>query len=83
MTYEEFLQSKQFKYNANGKIIDKSTINPVLFEFQKDIVKWAVKLRRRAIGCELKESYFKIAIQNLRSISASQDDLFSMLRESA
>jgi DNA modification methylase len=37
----------------------------------------AIKLGRKAIGCELKESYFKIAVQNLKSISASQNDLFS------
>jgi DNA modification methylase len=37
----------------------------------------ALKLNRKAIGIELKESYFKIAIQNLKSISASQNDLFS------
>jgi len=29
------------------------------------------------VGIELKESYFRIAIQNLKSISAQQNDLFS------
>ncbi len=47
--YQEFLKSKRFKYHPTGKIIDKSNINPILFDFQKDIVKWAVKKGRCAI----------------------------------
>jgi DNA modification methylase len=43
----------------------------------------AVKLKRRAIGIELKESYFKVAIQNLKSISSRQNDLFSNIKETA
>lgn len=39
----------------------------------------ALKLNRKAIGIELKDSYYKIAVQNLRSISASQIDLFSTI----
>jgi DNA modification methylase len=38
----------------------------------------AVKLRRKAVGCELKESYFNIAVNNVKSIASHQDDLFSM-----
>lgn len=49
MEYQEFLKTKRFKYEAVGKVISKSEINPVLFEFQKDIVKWAVKKGRCAI----------------------------------
>ena len=47
--YQEFLASKRFKYQATGKTIDRSDINPILFDFQKDIVKWAVKKGRCAI----------------------------------
>jgi DNA modification methylase len=49
MEYLEFLKSKQFKYLSHGKIIEKDQIHPILFEFQKDIVKWAVKKGRCAI----------------------------------
>lgn len=49
ISYQEFLKSKRFKYLATGKIIDKADIHPRLFEFQKDIVKWAVKKGRCAI----------------------------------
>ena len=36
----------------------------------------AVKLGRKAVGIELKESYYKIAIQNLNQISQESADLF-------
>ena len=49
MNYQEFLHSKRFKYQSSGKVIDKADINPILFEFQKDIVRWAVKKGRCAI----------------------------------
>ena len=37
----------------------------------------AVEMGRKAIGCELKESYFRQAVDNLRSIRPAQSDLFS------
>jgi len=49
MDYQEFLAQKRFKYTATGNAIDKSEINPILFEFQKDVVKWAVKKGRCAV----------------------------------
>ena len=49
MNYQEFLESKRFKYLSSGKIINKGEINPILFDFQQDIVKWAVKKGRCAI----------------------------------
>jgi len=49
MNYENFLNSKGIKIESVGKEIDKSEINPILFSFQKDIVKWAIKKGRCAI----------------------------------
>jgi len=49
MDYNEFLRSKRFRYVATGKAIERSEINPILFAFQKDIVRWAVKKGRCAI----------------------------------
>lgn len=49
MTYEEFLRSKTIKIHTSGFDIDKSELNPLLFEHQKDIVKWALKKGRAAI----------------------------------
>jgi DNA modification methylase len=49
MEYQQFLESKRFKINTVGWDIPKSEINTILFEFQKDIVKWAIKKGRCAV----------------------------------
>lgn len=43
----------------------------------------AIKFGRRAIGIELKESYFNIAVKNLEKVSSevTQKDLFSLVKE--
>lgn len=43
MDYKEFLKSKEKMVKSIGFNIDIKQINPILFDFQKDIVKWAVK----------------------------------------
>ncbi len=47
--YLEFLQTKQFKIDYIGFDITHNDINSKLFDFQKDIVKWAVKKGRCAV----------------------------------
>ncbi len=42
MDYKEFLETKQQRIKSCGFDIDKSVINNILFDFQKDIVKWAI-----------------------------------------
>jgi len=49
MNYSDFLKNKRFKYIATGKNVEKSEINPILFDFQKDIVQWAVRKGRCAM----------------------------------
>jgi len=49
MSYEDFLRSKEIKIESVGREIEKSEINPILFPFQKDIVKWAIKKGRCAV----------------------------------
>lgn len=49
MEYEEFLKQKQVKITNAGFDIDKSKLNPMLWEHQKDIVKWALKKGRAAV----------------------------------
>lgn len=49
MNYQEFLASKNRRLPNIGKTIERSQINPILFEFQKDIVVWSVKKGRAAI----------------------------------
>lgn len=47
--YKDFLQSKEIKAGAVGLSVDGETISPVLFDFQQDIVRWALRLGRAAI----------------------------------
>lgn len=49
MEYNEFLETKKRTVKALGKQIDKGLINKTLFEFQADIVHWAVKMGRCAV----------------------------------
>ncbi len=47
--YNNFLKSKKHKLLSCGFEIEKENINSILFDFQKDIVKWSVKKGRCAI----------------------------------
>lgn len=70
MDYKEFLQNKRFVLESSGFDIDKSELNPMLYEFQKDIVRWALK---KGKAC-MKESYYNQAVANL-DIAANSDKL--------
>ena len=52
MDYEEFLKQKDFVLESSGFDIDKSELNPMLYEFQKDIVRWALAKGKAAIFSE-------------------------------
>ncbi len=47
--YSEFLATKRYKVTNQGRDIDRDTIHPKLFEWQKDVTKWAIKKGRGAI----------------------------------
>lgn len=49
MNYKEFLESKKQRINSIGFDIDLDKIHPLLFEFQKDIVKWSINKGRCAV----------------------------------
>lgn len=49
INYESFLQSKQLKVESSGREIDRDEIHPMLFDFQKDLTKWAIRKGRAAI----------------------------------
>ncbi len=49
MDYNDFLKTKQKRVNESGFIINEFDLNPMLFDFQKDIVKEALKVGRYAI----------------------------------
>lgn len=52
MKYEEFLQTKIITNKSTGIKINTNAINPVLFDFQKDIVRWALRMGKAAIFSE-------------------------------
>ena len=47
MNYEEFIEKKKIQITSNG--FDVGDINPMLFDFQKDIVRWALKKGRACV----------------------------------
>lgn len=49
MTYKDFLRKKQFKQHVSGFDIDKDCLHQQLFEFQRDIVRWAIKKGKAAV----------------------------------
>ena len=53
MTYEEFLKTKEMRAEACGFDIDRDSVTPYAFDYQKDIIAWACKKGKCAIltGC--------------------------------
>ena len=49
MDYQEFLKAKQKMIVDSGKDVDDEKINPHLFDYQHDIVKWALKKGKSAV----------------------------------
>lgn len=49
MDYQEFIKSKEITVIAKGFDIPTTQLNPLLFDFQKDIVRWALAKGRAAI----------------------------------
>ena len=49
MDYNEFLSSKLVATKPDGITVEPDKINPMLFDFQRDIVLWALRLGRAAI----------------------------------
>jgi hypothetical protein len=49
MDYKEFIESKSIQVTATGIEVKKNELNNMLFEFQKDIVRWALAKGKAAI----------------------------------
>lgn len=49
MEYKDFLSQKSFVLESSGFDIDQSELNPMLYKFQKDIVRWALKKGKACI----------------------------------
>ena len=52
MNYEDFLKQKDYVLESSGFNIDKDKLNPMLFDFQKDVVRWALAKGRACIFAE-------------------------------
>lgn len=63
--YEEFLAQKHLNVRHAGFSVDDADLHPMLFDWQAAIVRQAVRMGRRFIGIELKQSYFEVACRNL------------------
>ena len=50
--YERFLELKQIKLDECGIDISVDVLNPKLFDFQRDIVRWALRKGRAALFCD-------------------------------
>lgn len=48
-TYDAFLQSKQMRHQAVGRAVSLDEIHPMLFPFQRDVVRWAIHKGRAAV----------------------------------
>lgn len=49
MNYEKFLETKEIKIKPSGLKVKLDEIHEQLFDFQKDIVKWALRKGKSAI----------------------------------
>ena len=49
MNYEEFLKTKEYTYQNTGFDIELEELNSNMFDFQKAIVKWALKKGKSAL----------------------------------
>jgi hypothetical protein len=49
MDYKDFIKSKQIMAGSSGFTVDKSELNPKAFEWQRDVVAWALKKGKCAV----------------------------------
>ena len=69
MNYTEFLRSKAVTMQANGFNVANTDIAPVLFPFQRDIVKWALRRGRAALFADCGLGKGPMALEWSRHIS--------------
>lgn len=63
MTYREFLKTKELRTIQAGFDVSDDWLSPALFDFQRDIVKWALKKGKSAIltGCGTGKSFMLLS----------------------
>ena len=62
LNYEEFLAKKAYRIEAVGCEVDDKDINPILFDFQRALVKWATRRGRAAIfaDCGMGKTFMQV-----------------------
>jgi len=62
MIYDDFLKSKMELKMDNGFTIDQKYINPILYDFQRAIVAWAIRKGRAAVfaDCGLGKTFIQL-----------------------
>ena len=77
MTYKEFLENKRFVLESSGFDIDKSELNPMLYDFQKDIVRWALKKGKACIFADPRhEKVERFFINGIRYVTEPLEELY-------
>lgn len=71
MTYQEFLLNKRVTSPESG--FETKDISPVLFDFQKDIVRWALKGGQRAIFAAFGLGKSLMQLEIMRQIMIKED----------
>lgn len=51
--YDSFLKTKELTHKSTGRIIDPASVHEKLFDYQRDIVVWAVRKGRAAIFADV------------------------------
>lgn len=61
--YETFIKSKKLQFTSCGITISKDVLNPMLFEFQKDIVTWALQKGKACVflGTGLGKTFIQLS----------------------
>lgn len=64
--YLDFLNNKKFVLESTGFDVTREELNPMLFNFQKDIVRWALAKGRSAIfaACGLGKTFMQLEWSN-------------------
>lgn len=64
--YLDFLNNKKFVLESTGFDVTREELNPMLFDFQKDIVRWALAKGRSAIfaACGLGKTFMQLEWSN-------------------
>jgi DNA modification methylase len=50
--YQEFLETKRTYMKSNGKDVADADIHPLLFPFQRDVTRWAIRKGRALLGLD-------------------------------